>query len=108
MGPPPLFPLWIEQLLLDSTGGANASAGAAIDASVGIDLVLASALRDSANRALASAGAAGDASVSNLVSHGVTPFSPRFVKDFGRSAPRRRGVRGPAGETHRRSQHPLF
>ena len=55
-------------LLLDSTLWANACAGSAADACIGIDLVDVS-LRDCSDRALALAGSASDAAVSDLVSH---------------------------------------
>ena len=65
--------LHLSELLLNgSTNGANAVAGAALDASFSVDLVLAVALSDSGNGALISTSAAGDTSISNNVSHGIT------------------------------------
>ena len=68
----PYFPLWSYLLRLftgdDGLAGANLSASAALDASVGIDNVDV-AFRDSLNRAVGQAGAASDTFVSNYVSH---------------------------------------
>jgi len=57
---------------LNGLSGALIGAGAAGDADIGIDLVLAVAFGNCLNRALLSAGAAGNTSVSNDVSHGFT------------------------------------
>lgn len=65
---PQLF-LGVKLLLRDRAHGAGVSAAAAIQAGVGIDLVLGSALRDGAHGAGISAGTAADASVTDLVSH---------------------------------------
>ena len=69
------LPYQSKLLCFDGASGANASAGAAGHASIGVDLVLGIALSDSANGALPGAGAAGYASVSDLVGHGDPPFS---------------------------------
>ena len=60
-----------ELAFLDGADGALISTGTAGNADIGVDLVLAVALRDSANRALVSTSAAGDTSISNDVSHGI-------------------------------------
>ena len=52
----------------DGAGGASASAGAARDASVGVDFVDV-AFGDSSDGALVDAGAASNADVSDFVSH---------------------------------------
>ena len=57
------------RLGLGSGNGADVSASAAVDAQIGIDLVLAVTLGDSVHRAALSASAASDASIGNLVSH---------------------------------------
>jgi len=54
----------------NSICGAVCSAGAAVDADIGIDDVLGIALRDSLDGAVFGAGAAANASISNFVSHG--------------------------------------
>jgi len=56
----------------DGADGALISTGAAGNADVGVDLVLAVAFSNSADGALVGAGAAGHASISNNVSHGIT------------------------------------
>ena len=61
-----------ESAFLDSFGGALIGAGAAGNADVSVDDVLAVALGDSLNGALIGAGAAGNTSVSNDVSHDTT------------------------------------
>ena len=58
-----------DSALGDSPGGASISAGAAIDAGIGIDDVLAVALRDRAHGAGIGAGAAADASVADDIGH---------------------------------------
>ena len=63
----------MELVLHGSAHGAHASASTALDASLGIDFVLAVALSDSSHGALSLASAAADALVSDLVSHDVTP-----------------------------------
>lgn len=59
--------------LLDSTGGASASAGTAGDASVLVNLVDV-AFADSSDGALIDAGAASNTDVSDFVSHFVSVF----------------------------------
>lgn len=54
---------------LGRTNGAGVSASAAIDAQIGIDLVLGRAFLDGGNGAALGASAAHDASIGNLVSH---------------------------------------
>ena len=61
-----------ELAFLDSFGGALISAGAAGNADIGVDDVLAVALGNSLNGALVGAGAASDTSVSDIVSHDYT------------------------------------
>jgi hypothetical protein len=56
---------------LGSVYGANAGASAALDAGIGIYLVMIFALRDSGYRTLACASAALDAIFRNLISHGI-------------------------------------
>ena len=75
-------------LLRDRTHGASVSAAAAIQAGVGIDLVLGSTLGDSAHGAGISAGTAADASVTDLVSHWYVhlqvkciPILPHLLKN---------------------------
>jgi hypothetical protein len=63
----------VRLTLLDSTGGASASAGTAANASVLVDLVDV-AFADSSDGALIDAGAASNADVSNSVSHFVFFF----------------------------------
>ena len=58
-------------LLRNSAHGAGVSAAAAIQAGVGVDLVLRSALSDRTDGAGISAGTAADASVTDLISHGM-------------------------------------
>ena len=60
-----------ESAFLDSFGGALISAGAAGNADISVDNVLAFALRNSLNGALVSAGAARDTSVSNNECHDI-------------------------------------
>ena len=68
------FCLICERLtLLDSTGGAGASAGTAANASVLVDLVDV-AFADSYDGALIDAGAASNTDVSDFVSHFVCFF----------------------------------
>ena len=70
-----------ELLLNGSTNGANAVAGAALDASVSVDLVLAVAFSDSTDGALSLASAAADAIISNLVSHcGFHLLNNRYIR----------------------------
>ena len=57
-----------------SAHGAGLGAGAAVDALVGVDFVLAVALGDRFNGAFAGAGAAGDARICNFVSHDGSSF----------------------------------
>ena len=52
-----------------SADGAGVSAGAAFDAGIRVDLVLASTFTDRVDGALCSAGAAADAFFGNFVSH---------------------------------------
>ena len=61
------------QLALDSTHGALVGTSAAINASTGVDDVLAVALGDRPNGAALGASAASDASIRNNKSHGFTP-----------------------------------
>ena len=61
------------QLALDSTHGALFGTSAAINASTGVDDVLAVALGDRPNGAALGASAAHDASITNNKSHFVTP-----------------------------------
>ena len=56
-------------LLADRLSGADSSAGTAADAQIGINLVLAVALRDGVDGALALTGTAADTSITNLESH---------------------------------------
>ena len=56
---------------LDSLGGALISAGAAGNADISVDNVLAFALGNSLNGALVGAGAAGNTSVSDNVCHDI-------------------------------------
>ena len=58
-----------------SAYGTNVSTSAALDASVGVDLILAVALGDSAYRALIGTSAARDTIVRNLISHDVTSLN---------------------------------
>ena len=58
---------------LGSANGAGTLARAALDAHIGVDLIMILALGDSANGASAFARAAGDASISDLISHGILP-----------------------------------
>ena len=60
-------------LLGGSSYGAGIGTGAAFDAGISIDHVLAVTLADSGYRALCSAGAAADAFIRNLVSHFLPP-----------------------------------
>ena len=60
-----------ESAFLDSFGGALIGAGAAGNADISVDDVLALALRDSLNGALVSAGTASDTSVSDGISHSI-------------------------------------
>ena len=52
-----------------SADGADGSAGAAVDAGTGVDLVMISTLRDSANGAAGLASAAANALIGNYVCH---------------------------------------
>ena len=61
-----------ESAFLDSFGGALIGAGAAGNADISVDDILAFALRDSLNGALVSAGAASDTSIGDSVSHSFT------------------------------------
>ena len=54
---------------MGSTNGANAFAGTALDALVGVDLVFAVTLIDSADRAFLGAGTAFDASITDFICH---------------------------------------
>ena len=64
------MPFFVQKLsLLGSANGANTGTSTALDASIGIDLVLAVSLGNCFNRALCSASAASDAIIRNLVSH---------------------------------------
>ena len=58
-----------DSALGDSPGGASISAGAAIDAGIGVDHILAIALGDSAHGAGIGAGAAAHASVADDIGH---------------------------------------
>ena len=60
-----------RELGLGRTNGAGVSASAAIDAQIGIDLVLGRAFLDGGNGAALGASAAHDASIGDLVSHDV-------------------------------------
>ena len=64
-----------ESAFLDSFGGALIGAGAAGNADVGVDDVLAVALRDSLDGALVGAGAASDTSIGDNVSQSFTSIS---------------------------------
>lgn len=66
-----------ELFLNRSANRAGTGAGAAIDAIVLIDNVLAVLFRDAAYGAFVSASAAGDALIGNLVCHGETILSRR-------------------------------
>ena len=59
----------VELLSLGSLNGASVCAGAAVDALVSVDLVLAVSLVDSLGGAVLSASAAGNAIIANLVCH---------------------------------------
>lgn len=59
----------IRSLLIGSTHGAGAGAGAALDAGISVDHILGVASADSANGTNALASAAHDAGIRNLVSH---------------------------------------
>ena len=64
-----VFPCYNRALFRnDRLAGANACAGAAVDAGVGIDDIDIAG-RDRFGRALADAGAAGNAGISDFVSH---------------------------------------
>ena len=64
---------FVEKLLLDDRlGGALSRAGAAVQALLGIDLVVQLAHFDRLGGALSRAGAAGQALVSNEESHDIT------------------------------------
>lgn len=64
----------VEQLALgDSTHGASASAGTAVQASTSVDHVVIITLRDSAHGAGVSAGTAADAGIVDNVCHSNTP-----------------------------------
>ena len=70
----PLLSVAVSRLtLLDSTGGAGASAGTAANASVLVDFVDV-AFADSSDGALIDAGAASNTDVSDFVSHSVFVF----------------------------------
>ena len=71
----------MKQLLLGgSANGADASTGAALDASFGVDFVLAIAFSDRADGALSLASTAADAIISNLVSHcGFHLLNNRYI-----------------------------
>ena len=58
-----------ESAFLDCFNGAVVNAGAAVNAQISIDNVLAFALSDSLNGAVVNTSAAANASVSNNVSH---------------------------------------
>ena len=62
-----------ELLFLNSTRRADTRAGAAGNAGIGIDLVLAVTLGNRIDRALARAGAARDTRVCNFISHNTHP-----------------------------------
>ena len=64
----------------DCAYGALAGAGAAIQARVRIDHILAVAFRNGTHRANTGAGAAGDAVVADFVSHTTNLPSPRCKK----------------------------
>ena len=70
---PLMFESVVDLTFLDSTGGAGASAGAAANASVLVDLVDV-AFADSSDGALIDAGAASNTDVSDFVSHFVSVF----------------------------------
>jgi hypothetical protein len=72
-----LFLFSLGLFLNRSANRAGTGAGAAIDAIVLIDNVLAVLFGDAAYGALVSASAAGDALIGNLVCHGVTILSRR-------------------------------
>ena len=59
----------VELLSLGSLNGASVCAGAAVDALVSVDLVLAVSLVDGLGGAVLCASAAGDAIIANLVCH---------------------------------------
>jgi hypothetical protein len=61
---------------------ASAGAGAAIDALVSVDNVLAVLLGDAAYGALVSASAAGNALIGNLISHDVTILPGDFAPNM--------------------------
>ena len=63
----------VDLTLLDSTGGASASAGTAANASILVNLVDV-AFADSSDGALVDAGAASNTDVSDFVSHFVSVF----------------------------------
>ena len=54
---------------MGSTNGANAFAGTALNAFVGVNLIFAVTLIDSANRAFLCAGTAFDASITDFICH---------------------------------------
>jgi hypothetical protein len=58
-----------DSALFDGAGGADAGAGSAIDAGIGVDLVMIAPLRDGADGALALAAAAADALIANHIGH---------------------------------------
>lgn len=62
-----------ELRFLGSVYGAGVGTGAAIDALVGIDDVLAVSLGNGLGGTIGSAGAAVDASIADFVSHGSPP-----------------------------------
>ena len=62
-----------EELALDSTNRASASASATAHAGVLVDLVVRIALRNCTGGASIDTGAARNASIGNLVSHSRTP-----------------------------------
>ena len=67
--------MYVKLLFRDSAYGALCCASAAIDALVGIDLVVVVSLRNCAYGALGLAGAAADALVADLMSHySISPF----------------------------------
>ena len=61
-----------ELAFLDSFSGALISTGAAGNADIGVDDVLAVAFGNSLNGALLGTGAAGNTSIGDDVSHGIT------------------------------------
>ena len=64
----------VELALLDCLCWASCGAGAAAEALVLIDFVVALAFENCLNRTFSGAGAAGDAVITNLVSHNLLSF----------------------------------